>query len=192
MSPTSYHCSTPRYKQSLYAGMEGRQRYKNCTGNAGGVVMFRRGKDSDLMRWGLIGSGIAAGAALIPLIPAIKRRAMRVTTILTKDHRMVSGMIRTLEMTPRFNGMVRKTLFEQIRNNFMVHAQAEEEVLYPAMRNLMFTGGNSKVEESYHEHQQMKDLLNDMETMDPDSDAFGRKLEQFKGKIQRHVDEEET
>jgi hemerythrin-like domain-containing protein len=144
------------------------------------------------LKWSLIGSGIAAGAALIPLIPAIKRRAMRVTTILKKDHRIVSGMIAALEMTPTSATTVRQTLFDQIRNNFMVHAQAEEEILYPAMRNMMFTGGHSKVEESYHEHQEMKDLLNDMETMDPDSDAFVRKLERFKGKIQHHVDEEET
>ena len=61
--------------------------------------------------------------------------------ILTKDHRLVSGMITTLEMTPRMNGRVRKMLFEQIRTNFMIHAQAEEEVLYPAMRNLMFMRG---------------------------------------------------
>src|SRR5215831_15571364 len=145
MSPTSYHCSTPRYEHLLYAGMEGRQRYKNCTANAGGVVMFRRGKDSDVLKWSLIGSGIAAGAALIPLIPAIRRRAMRVTTILTKDHRMVSGFMRALEMTPRYNTVVRRRLFEQIRNNVMVHAQAEEEVLYPALRNLMFMGGTSRV-----------------------------------------------
>src|SRR6516164_7326232 len=103
MSPTSYHCSTPRYKQPLYAGMKRRQRYKNCTGQAGGIAMFRRGKDSEVLKWSLIGSGIAAGAALIPLIPAIKRRAMRVTTILTKDHRMVSGLISTLDITPRLN-----------------------------------------------------------------------------------------
>ena len=100
--------------------------------------MFRRGNDSAVLKWSLIGSGIAAGVALIPLIPAMKRRAMRVTTILTKDHRLVSGLITTLEMTPRMNGRIRKMLFEQIRTNFMVHAQAEEEVLYPAMRNLMF------------------------------------------------------
>ena len=154
--------------------------------------MFKRGKDSDLLKWGLIGSGIAAGAALIPLIPAIKRRAMRVTTILTKDHRMVSGMIRTLEMTPRFNGMVRKTLLEQIRNSVMVHAQAEEEVLYPAMRNLMFMGGTSRVDESYREHQQLKDLLNEMQHMDPNSDAFDTKFQDFKNKIEHHVDEEEN
>jgi hemerythrin superfamily protein len=154
--------------------------------------MFRRGKDSDVLKWSLIGSGIAAGAALIPLIPAIKRRAMRVTTILTKDHRMVSGLIRTLEMTPRFNSMLRRTLFEQIRSNVMVHAQAAEEVLYPAMRNLMFMSGTSRVDESYREHQQLKDLLNDMQTMDPNSDAFDAKLQDFKNKIEHHVDEEEN
>jgi hemerythrin superfamily protein len=144
------------------------------------------------LKWTLIGSGIAAGAALIPLIPAIKRRAMRVTTMLTKDHRMVSGMIRTLEMTPRFNGMVRKTLFEQIRNSFMLHAQAEEEVLYPAMRNLMFMSGTSRVDESYREHQQLKDLLNEMQHMDPNSDAFDMKFQDFKSKIEHHVDAEEN
>jgi hemerythrin-like domain-containing protein len=151
-----------------------------------------RGKGSDVMKWTLIGSGIAAGAALIPLIPAIKRRAMRVTAILTKDHRMVSGLIATLEMTPRINSMLRKTIFEQIRNNVMVHAQAEEEILYPAMRNLMFMGGESRVDESYREHQRMKDLLNDLQSMDPNTDAFDRKFADFKNTIQHHVEEEEN
>jgi hemerythrin superfamily protein len=154
--------------------------------------MFRRGKDSDVLKWSLIGSGIAAGVALIPLIPAIKRRAMRVTTILTKDHRMVSGLIRAFEMTSRYNAMVRRRLFEQIRNNVMVHAQAEEEVLYPAMRNLMFMSGTSRVDESYREHQQLKDLLNDMQSMDPASDAFNSKFQDFKNKFEHHVDEEEN
>jgi hemerythrin superfamily protein len=153
--------------------------------------MFRRSKNSDVLKWSLIGSGIAAGAILVPLIPAIKRRAMRVTTILTKDHRMVSGLMATLEMTPRLNSMMRKTIFEKIRTSLMVHAQAEEEILYPAMRNLMFMGGQSKVDESYREHQQIKDLLNDLETMDPNTDAFDRKLMDLKGKIEHHVEEEE-
>ncbi len=151
-----------------------------------------RGGRSGAMKWGLIGGGIAAGAVLIPLIPAIKKRAMRVTTILKKDHRVVSGMIATLQMMPRMNGMGRRTLFEQIRNNVMLHAQAEEEILYPAMRNLMFIGGESKVDEAYREHQQVKDLLNDLATMDPSSEAFDTKFADFKHKLDHHVDEEEN
>src|SRR5215475_7006323 len=190
MSPTSYHCSTPRRKPPLYAGKEGRQRHKNCKENCGGKAMDRR-KGSDVLKWTLIGSGIAAAAALIPLIPAIKKRRMRVTTILTKDHRLVSGLAATLEMTPRLNGTVRKRLFEQIRMNVMVHAQVEEEIFYPVMRNLMLMHGESKVDESYREHQQVKDLLHGLAIMDPNTDAFDNKFEDFKSRIQHHVEEEE-
>jgi hemerythrin superfamily protein len=125
------------------------------------------------------------------VIPAIKRRAMRVTTILTKDHRVVSGLITTLQMTPRINGMVRRRLFDQIRNQVMIHAQAEEEILYPAMRNLMFMHGASKVDESYREHQQIKDLLNELAAMDTTTDAFDWRFQEFKNKIVHHVEEEE-
>ena len=154
--------------------------------------MSKRTNGSAWMKWGIIGSGIAAGAALIPLIPAIKKRAMRVTTILTKDHRMVSGMIKALEMTPKVNARVRRALFEQIRRNVMVHAQAEEEVFYPAMRNLTSVSGSSRVDEAYREHQMVKDLLNDLSTMDPLSDAFDMKFADFKNKIEQHVEEEEN
>src|SRR5215468_12185910 len=190
MSPTSYHCSTPRCKQPLYAGKEGRQRHKNCLEKSPEVrLMGRRG--SDVLKWTLIGSGIAAGAALIPLIPGIKKRAMRATTILTKDHRLVNGLIATLEVTPRLSSTVRKRLFEQIRTNVMVHSQVEEEILYPILRNLMFMRGESKVDESYREHQQVKDLLNSLAMMDPNTDAFDNKFEDFKSRIQHHVEEEE-
>jgi hemerythrin superfamily protein len=147
---------------------------------------------SGWMKWGMIGSAVAGGVALIPLIPIIKKKAMRVTTILKKDHRMVSGMIAALQMTPKINGMVRKSLFEQIRHNVMVHAQAEEEVFYPAMRNLAFASGTSNIDEAYRDHQMVKDLLNDLATMDPMSDAFDTKFATFKRNIEHHVEKEEN
>jgi len=152
--------------------------------------MARR-DNSKLAKWGIIGGAIAGGAAMIPIIPALKRRAMRPTTILKKDHRMVSGLMKTLQMTPRINGMVRRRLFDQIRYSLMIHTQAEEEILYPAMRHFMLTNGQSKVDESYREHQRIKDLLNELTTIDPTSDAFNAKLADLKNTIQHHVEEEE-
>ena len=154
--------------------------------------MARRGKGWDALKWSLIGSGIVVGAALIPLIPAIKRRAMRVTTILTKDHRLVNGLIATLDMTPRLNGRVRESLFWQIRNGVLVHTQAEEEVLYPVMRSLMFMGGELTLEDLYREHRGIRDLLEDLETMDPNTDAFDLKFEDFKGALKHHDDREQV
>ena len=98
--------------------------------------MFGRGKSSGVLKWSLIGSAIAGGIALIPLVPALKKKAMRATTLLKKDHRVVSGLMMTLEMTPKFSAMARKALFNQIRADLMVHTQVEEEIFYPAIRNL--------------------------------------------------------
>ena len=82
--------------------------------------MFGRGKKSGVLKWSLIGSAIAGGIALIPLVPAVRKKAMRATVILKKDHRMVSGLLMTLEMTPKFSSMARRTLFDQIRNSLVV------------------------------------------------------------------------
>jgi len=143
------------------------------------------------LKWAIIGSGIAAGAVLIPLIPIMKKRAMRVTTLLKKDHRLVSGLIATLEMTPRSNRAIREKLFEQIRTSVMVHAQAEEEVLYPAIRTLIASDGESPVD-AYREHQEVKDLLSDLRTMDISTDPFDSKFAIFKSKLDHHVEEEEN
>ena len=140
--------------------------------------------------WTLWGGIIAGGAALIPFIPVIRRRAMRVTTILKKDHRMVAGLMMTLEMTPKFNGTVRKSLFNQIYNSLMVHATAEEEVFYPAIRNVAF-GQGRQVDEAYKEHGSVKELLREMSQMDPMSEGFDSKLAELKSNVQHHVEEEE-
>ncbi len=154
--------------------------------------MARRSRASSGAKWGIIGGLIAGGASLIPLVPKLRRRLMQPTTILKKDHRKVSALIMTLEMTPRINGTVRRSLFEQVHHNVMVHAQAEEEVIYPALRNVMTGESESMISEAYREHQLVKDLLNDMWTMDSISEAFDTKLGQLKSQIQHHVNEEES
>jgi hemerythrin superfamily protein len=153
--------------------------------------MARRRKSSNGMNWKLVGGLIAGGATVIPLIPLIRKRAMNITTILKKDHRMVSGLMMTLEMTPWTNSKVRRTLFEQIRYNLSVHAQAEEEIVYPVLQNL-FAGDESKVGEAYREHQIMRDILNDMHSIDPTTGPFDAKLAELKKNVQHHVEEEEN
>jgi hemerythrin-like domain-containing protein len=74
----------------------------------------------------------------------------------------------------------------------MVHVQAEEEILYPIMRSLTFMGGESKTDESYREHQEIRAVLNDLATMDPNTDAFDMKFEAFKLALKQHEDREEN
>ena len=151
--------------------------------------MARRRNSSNILKWSLIGGAIAGGV-MIPLVPALKKRAMRATTILKKDHRMVSGLMMTLEMTPKINGMVRRRLFDQIKSHLMVHTQVEEEMFYPAIRNV--TGCGSRVDDAYHEHQTAKDLLYQTTSIDPVSEEFDQKLAELKDAVIHHVEEEES
>ena len=150
-----------------------------------------QGGMSTRARWMVWGGIAGAGAVMAAFIPKMRRKAMTVTNILMKDHRLVSGMIRTLEMTPRFNGMVRGTLFNQIRQQLLIHSQAEEEVFYPAVRTLNFGYVDQYVNDSYREHQNIKDLLNQLSSMDVLRDDFDSKMSDLKRTVLHHVEEEE-
>lgn len=104
---------------------------------------------------------------------------------------MVSGMMMTLEMTPKASGMVRKSLFEQIRYQLTVHAQAEEEVFYPAVRNLRIGNAEQLVQDSTREHDVMKRLLSEISGLDASTPEFDGKIADLRRTVQHHVEDEE-
>jgi len=115
---------------------------------------------------------------------------MRATTILKKDHRVVSGLFWTLQQTT--NPSIRKSIFSQIQNQIEIHAAAEEEIFYPAVRNLYTATAEQQVDEARHEHQQIKDLLHQIATTDANSFEFMSKVNELKEKVEHHVEEEEN
>jgi len=141
-------------------------------------------------KWLTVGAG--AGAALIAVLPPLKRRAMRITNILKKDHRVVSGLFLSLETVGRTNASLAESIFEQIRTEVEVHAQAEEEIFYTAIARVEFGAGGSKISHSREEHQEIRNLMSSISTMDAGSTEFMSKTTELKEKIQHHVEEEET
>src|SRR5438876_9900910 len=111
MSPTSYHCSTPRY--SIISPNRASSTAEKLYLASAEAQLFGRGRNSGVLKWGLIGSAIAGGIALVPLVPVLKKRAMRATAVVKKDQRMVSGVRMTEEMMSKFNGSVRKRLLHE-------------------------------------------------------------------------------
>lgn len=141
------------------------------------------------MWWAVIGGLVAGGAAMFPVL---RKRALMATNLLKKDHLMVNGLIWTLQTTPSGNVNTRRTLFNQIRHQLELHTQVEEEIFYPAIRNLPTSQAQSRVEESYREHQTIKDLCNQIAGMDLQSSEFDSKVRDLKSRIDHHVKEEEN
>lgn len=112
--------------------------------------------------------------------------------ILTQDHRKVDELIAELESLSGADTGADSpnTTFIQLRDNFMLHGQVEEQIFYPALKQNPETA--SLVEHAVDEHQEVKEMLAQMEGLTPNSDEFQRLLKKVKEDIEHHVEEEES
>ncbi|MDN5869720.1 MAG: hemerythrin domain-containing protein, partial [Nitrococcus sp.] len=80
-------------------------------------------------------------------------------------------------------------LFSELAHKLEVHAQLEEEIFYPALRD---HGWDTRVDEAVADHESVHRLLLQIEQAGPGSDPWAQGLEELKTKVERHVHEEES
>jgi hemerythrin superfamily protein len=132
---------------------------------------------------------VASGLAILS-VPALKKRALRATTILKKDHRVVSGLFWTLQQTTVPS--MRQAIFNKINIELDVHATVEEEIFYPAVRNLYSGNSETLIQEAQLEHEQIRTLCRQVISIDPSSYMFMSKANELKEVVEHHVEEEEN
>jgi len=71
-----------------------------------------------------------------------------------------------------------------------VHAQLEEEIFYPAARKA--TKDNDLLDEATVEHAGAKNLIAEIEEMEPGDDLYDAKVKVLGDQIRHHVEEEES
>lgn len=84
----------------------------------------------------------------------------------------------------------RLRIVHRIYLELMPHAQAEEEIFYPALRDA--GDDEAAVEEAYTEHGAAKKTLEAILAASPDDATFDLKVKMLQKEIQHHVREEET
>jgi len=77
--------------------------------------------------------------------------------------------------------------FGQIYKDLTVHAKAEEQVVYPAVRPFY-----SDTQELYDEQAEMQVQLDEIKSLSPSSPQFKEKVSQLKEKVMDHVRQEES
>lgn len=113
---------------------------------------------------------------------------MNVIELIKSDHRKVESLFSEMEKAKSSKKM--QELFEQIYTELTVHAKVEELTLYPSMRNYDET--HDMVDEAEEEHTEAKVLLEELKSMSPSDPDFKAKIEELKGAVQHHVEEEES
>jgi hemerythrin superfamily protein len=105
--------------------------------------------------------------------------------VLKEDHRTVESLFTRLE-----SEIDQETLDEVVKE-LSVHAVIEEQVLYPALRNVLGEG-DELADHSIDEHQEVKELLNSIEKGGADGEDTPTLVAELIANVRQHVREEEN
>lgn len=110
--------------------------------------------------------------------------------LLTEDHKAVKKLFKEFEKIQDSDDVTAKrALVEQICNALTVHAEVEEEIFYPAARAAI--KDDDLLDEATVEHASAKDLIAQLESMDPADAMYDAKVTVLGEYIDHHVQEEE-
>ncbi|MET9618401.1 hemerythrin domain-containing protein [Kitasatospora indigofera] len=110
--------------------------------------------------------------------------------LLKEDHKEVRRLFRAFEATEDDAKAVKADLVSSIVEALTVHTYIENEVMYPAVRELV-PGLEGDILESYEEHHVADVLCAELDVMDPDDERFDAKTAVLIESVGHHIEEEE-
>ena len=111
--------------------------------------------------------------------------------LLTADHREVAEMFEQFEQLGDRATTSKEKLKDKICKALIAHTTIEEEIFYPAVRAAKVEEGEDMVDEAIVEHASAKDLIKQLQEMQPDDDLYDAKVKVLSEQIEHHVQEEE-
>jgi hemerythrin superfamily protein len=145
------------------------------------------GQEAKQGLWARVQDAVAAvsGVAGSAVTQASDKSDMNIQDVIRMDHNKVSMLFMQIANS---NDMQKiEEYFGQIYKDLSVHAEAEEQVVYPAVRP--FYG---ETQELYDEQAEMKVMLDELRSSSPSADNFKAKVAQLKNAVMDHVRQEES
>ncbi len=153
----------------------------------------RTGRDLAMLAGGLA-AGVLGSRLLPPLFAALTgsgrvRAGGDPFELLIKDHREIASLLDEMVAVPTDSIARRSRLFLALKRRLAKHAMAEEDVVYPIVRNDSASGNERK--HLYDEHAEMKILLHEIENQVKNGENWSDSVRPLRELILRHLEEEE-
>jgi hemerythrin-like domain-containing protein len=110
-----------------------------------------------------------------------------VVTLIKEDHKEVEAVFKELESAEP--GEI-PGLLEQVARLLIPHSKAEEQVVYPAIKQLV-PSEESDVDDGLAEHHHVEETLTQLLAADPEAPGVDGLIAAMIGEVRHHVEEEE-
>src|SRR6185436_16528219 len=114
---------------------------------------------------------------------------MKATALLKKDHAAVKKLLAEFSRTTARAPRRRQARIDKIAQELEIHSTIEEEIFYPAVKNVR--GGQSLVREAESEHKKVDSLVAEAQGMSMETDEVVQKVEELRDAVVHHATEEE-
>jgi hemerythrin superfamily protein len=111
--------------------------------------------------------------------------------LLKADHKTVAKMFKDFEKMKEKDRDGAAELVGRILAELSVHAQIEEEIFYPTMREYGGARLAHLLDEAEVEHATAKDLIEQLSSMSPDEELYDARVKVLGEYVKHHVKEEE-
>jgi hemerythrin superfamily protein len=109
--------------------------------------------------------------------------------VLSEEHRKVADVLGRLADSGAAQPAERVELFPALKQDLLLHAQAEEATFYRALRE--HADVRDDIREASDEHDQIEALLSELSSMDKTTALWGKKIIDLQNAVEHHVSEEE-
>ena len=117
-----------------------------------------------------------------------KTKVTEATAMLRADHKLVSELFEDYEKAKSVDK--KRALVARICTELTVHAQIEEEIFYPAVKEAL--NDDELIPEATVEHASLKDLIAQIEGIEPDGEMYDAKVKVLCEYVKHHVKEEQN
>jgi hemerythrin superfamily protein len=147
------------------------------------------GQDADQGIWARVQDAMAAFTGVVgsAVTQSSDKQDLNVQDVIRLDHSKVNTLF--TELLGSNDPQKIQEYFGQIYKDLTAHAEAEEQVVYPAVRSFY---GNENTQELYDEQSEMKRLLDEIKAMSPSTSGFKDKVKQLMDIVGDHVRQEES
>lgn len=111
--------------------------------------------------------------------------------LIKNDHQEVKKLFQDFERAGKDDYIEKQAFAEKITRELSMHADIEEELLYPFLEKISDDEMGETLVEAREEHHVARSLIDELKMLTPDAEEFDAKMKVLRDNVLHHIEGEE-